>query len=255
MSRILTALVLAPSVLYIVLRGPYWSFFLVVAVVAALCYYEFGGIARLRLPEIALGVVFGTLLLYVRAETAVLTLTLLALLFLTCALRFDNLSTVLPVASAQGFGLLYIYGAWNTAFFLRAINPYWLTFGLAVNWIGDTGAYYVGRSFGRRKLASRISPGKSWEGAIASVVASIVFGIVFLRFLIPSVKPWQAVLISVLANAAGQLGDLAESALKRGAGVKDSGTLLPGHGGWLDRVDSSLFSLPVLYGFLYFFGI
>ncbi|MCU1262419.1 MAG: phosphatidate cytidylyltransferase, partial [Bryobacterales bacterium] len=141
MLRILTALVLAPSVLYIVLRGPYWSFFLLVAVVAALCYYEFGGIARLGLPEIGMGVVFGTLLLYLRAETALLTLTLLALLFLTCALRFDNLSTVLPVASAQGFGLLYIYGAWNTAFFLRDINPYWLTFGLAVNWIGDTGAY------------------------------------------------------------------------------------------------------------------
>ncbi len=255
MRRIITALVLAPSVLAIILRGPYWSFFALVTVVAALCYYEYGGIARMRLPETVVGALAGTVLLYVRAETALLTLTLLALLFLTAALRAHDLATALRTASAQGFGVLYIYGAWNTAIFLRDINPYWLTFGLAVNWVGDTGAYYVGRKFGRHKLAAYISPAKSWEGAVASTVTSLVFGAVFLRLLIPNVKLWQAVLISTLANIAGQIGDLAESALKRGAGVKDSGTMLPGHGGWLDRVDSSLFSLPVVYSLLYFFGI
>jgi phosphatidate cytidylyltransferase len=255
MRRLLTALVLAPAVLYIVLLPQYKPLFFLVAAVAALCYYEFGGLARLRVPEIGLGIAAGTLLLYVRAETALLTVTFMVLLFLVLALRFHNLSEVLPVASAQAIGLLYIYGAWNTALFLHDIGPYWLVFGLAVNWVGDTGAYYVGRAFGRHKLAPRVSPGKSWEGAIASVCASVAFGIVFLHYLIPTVKPWQIVLISVVANVAGQVGDLVESAMKRGAGVKDSGTLLPGHGGWLDRVDSSLFSLPVLYGFLYFFGI
>ena len=255
MLRILTALVLAPAVLYIVLLPQYTPVFILVAAVAALCYFEYGGIARLRLPEIALGIAAGTFLLFARAETALLTVTAIALLFLGLALRFHNLSEVLPVAAAQSFGLLYIYGAWNTALFLHDVNPYWLMFGLAVNWIGDTGAYYFGRRFGRRKLAPLISPGKSWEGTLASVAASVVFGVVALRYLIPAVKPWQAVLISIVTNVAGQLGDLAESAIKRGAGVKDSGTLLPGHGGWLDRVDSSLFSLPVLYGVLYFFHI
>ncbi len=255
MRRILTALVLAPAVLYIVRRPEYTPVLLLVIAVAAVCYYEFGGIAGLRPPEIALGVAAGTFLLFARSDTALLTVTLITLLFLALALRFHDLTEVLPVASAQVLGLLYIYGAWNTALFLHDINPYWLMFGLVVNWVGDTGAYYVGRRFGRSKLAPLISPGKSWEGAFASVAASVVFGIVFLHFLIPAVPVWQAIVISVVANVAGQIGDLAESAIKRGAGVKDSGMLLPGHGGWLDRVDSSLFSLPVLYGFLYFFRI
>jgi phosphatidate cytidylyltransferase len=115
-----------------------------------------------------------------------------------------------------------------------------------LNWVGDSAAYYVGRKLGRHKLAPRISPGKSWEGSIASVAASIVFAVVYLTRLIPSVEIWQAVLLGGVGNIAGQIGDLAESALKRGAGVKDSGTMLPGHGGWLDRVDSILFAMPVI---------
>ena len=108
-------------------------------------------------------------------------------------------------------------------------------------------AFYVGRAIGTHKLAPSISPGKSWEGAIASAVAAGFYGIFFLRFLLPEVPLPAAALLAVAGNAAGQIGDLAESALKRGAGVKDSGTTLPGHGGWLDRLDSSLFSMPVVH--------
>jgi phosphatidate cytidylyltransferase len=98
---------------------------------------------------------------------------------------------------------------------------------------------------GKRKLAPRISPGKSVEGAVASVLLASAFGVVFVHYLLPA-TPWMVALgVSVAGNVAGQIGDLAESALKRGAGVKDSGTLLPGHGGWLDRLDSSLFSMPI----------
>ena len=123
-----------------------------------------------------------------------------------------------------------------------------------MNWIGDSGAYYFGRNFGRHKLAPIVSPGKSWEGAAASLVVSVLFGVFVLpRFV--GIGLWQAAAVSVAANIAGQIGDLAESAIKRGAGVKDSGTLLPGHGGMLDRVDSSLFSLPVLYAVLYFAAV
>ncbi|MGH9693929.1 MAG: phosphatidate cytidylyltransferase, partial [Bryobacteraceae bacterium] len=91
-----------------------------------------------------------------------------------------------------------------------------------------------------------ISPNKSWEGASASILASLLFGIVYLHYAGQGTW-WQAAILAVLGNIAGQLGDLAESAVKRGGGVKDSGTLLPGHGGMLDRVDSSLFTLPVVY--------
>lgn len=254
MKRILTAAVLAPTVLYVVLAGPAWSFFLLVSLVAALCYWEYSAIAGIPRTETVVGILAGTLYFYVQGNVALLLLTLFPLLAMAMALRIRDLSNVLPDTAAQTFGLLYIYGAWKSAFLLHGINPYWLTFGLAVNWIGDTGAYYIGRNFGRHKLAPIVSPGKSWEGAAASVLSAVLFGVLFLpRF--TGVSILSAGLIASAANIAGQVGDLAESAIKRGAGVKDSGTLLPGHGGMLDRVDSSLFSLPVLYAVLYFANI
>jgi phosphatidate cytidylyltransferase len=120
-------------------------------------------------------------------------------------------------------------------------------FGLMVNWIGDTGAYYVGRRFGKHKLAPIVSPGKSWEGAWASGATGTLLGAIYLPWAIPGLNIFLASLIALITNAAGQMGDLAESALKRGAGVKDSGTILPGHGGVLDRLDSTMFAIPVLY--------
>jgi phosphatidate cytidylyltransferase len=255
MQRVITGLVLAPVVIWAVLAGPYNVFFAILALVAAICYYEFGGIARVGVKERWLGVAVGTAMLFLRPDQWYLPLAAFPLLALALALRYEDLAHVLPVTAAQSMGLLYIYGAWNTAFLLRAVNPYWLAFALGVNWVGDTGAYYVGRQFGRHKLAAQVSPGKTWEGSAGSLAVSVLFGAVFLPYFIPNVPVWMAIVISVAANIAGQFGDLAESALKRGAGVKDSGNLLPGHGGLLDRVDSSLFSLPVVYGFLYFNSI
>ena len=99
-------------------------------------------------------------------------------------------------------------------------------------------------------MAPRISPAKSWEGAAASLIASSVFAALYLPRLIPAVTLVPAVALGIAGNVAGQIGDLAESALKRGAGVKDSGNMLPGHGGWLDRVDSVLFAMPVIYALM-----
>ncbi len=144
-------------------------------------------------------------------------------------------------------GLVYIFGAWRCAWLLRSISPHWLMFGLAVNWVGDMAAFYVGSAIGRHRLAPRVSPKKSWEGAIGSVIAGAAFGAAYLHWAIAAVPLWEALGLAAAVNVAGQVGDLAESAIKRGAGVKDSGNSLPGHGGWLDRVDSSLFGLPVLY--------
>src|SRR5207237_1659720 len=110
-------------------------------------------------------------------------------------------------------------------------------------WAGDIGAYYIGRPFGRHKLAPRVSPKKSWEGSIAGVITSVLLGGWYLVYFIPSIPLVNALILTAVANAAGQIGDLAESAMKRGAQVKDSGGLLPGHGGFLDRVDSTLFAL------------
>ena len=144
-------------------------------------------------------------------------------------------------------GILYIFGSWRCAVGLRDLSPHWLCFALALNWIGDMAAYYAGRTFGRHKLAPKLSPKKTWEGSIASIAAAAALGVLYLHYALPERPVWELLLISALANVAGQVGDLAESAIKRGADVKDSGTLLPGHGGFLDRVDGTLFTLPVVY--------
>jgi phosphatidate cytidylyltransferase len=150
-------------------------------------------------------------------------------------------------------------------------GPLYLLFVMLLVWCGDIAAYYVGRAIGKHKLAPRISPGKTWEGAAGSVAGALVLGFVLFRCVNPimsalqrihllrepvtsvasvpqgvSVAPlWTIVLFAICINVAAQLGDLVESAIKRGAGVKDSGTLLPGHGGVLDRIDALLFALPV----------
>jgi phosphatidate cytidylyltransferase len=99
-------------------------------------------------------------------------------------------------------------------------------------------------------MAPRVSPNKSWEGAAASVATAALIGGAYLLRFVPGTTVIEAIGVTAAANIAGQVGDLAESAMKRGAGVKDSGAILPGHGGFLDRVDSTLFALPVIYGYL-----
>jgi phosphatidate cytidylyltransferase len=137
-------------------------------------------------------------------------------------------------------------------------GPSLVTFLFVVVWAGDTAAYYIGRAWGRRKLAPSLSPGKTWEGAMGSVAGSVLaaWGLLELaaqlqaRNLTALSYPeeiWYWLLLAVLVNIAAQVGDLTESALKRSAGVKDSGNLLPGHGGVLDRIDALLLASPVLW--------
>ncbi len=252
MKRLLTAILLIPTVLYVVYFGPPWLLFGVTALVAVICYSEYAGIAAgygIAKPG-PVGYAAGLLVLAMRPQEAPLVFTLVALISLALALRRDLVKT-LPNAAFLLFGIVYIFGSWKFAILLRAESPHWLAYGLILNWVGDACAYYVGKSMGRRGLAPNVSPKKTWEGSAASLAGSVIFGIVYLNRALPAVTLLEAVLLSVLVNVAGQAGDLAESALKRGAGVKDSSSLLPGHGGLLDRVDSSLFALPVVYVKLY----
>jgi phosphatidate cytidylyltransferase len=224
-----------------------WLFLLVLVAVALICFDEYSMITASREP-VAYAAGLGILLL--PAQWLGLFTLLFTLLSLTLAMRSLDPGEGFRRTAALVLGVLYIFGSWRTAVLLRSINPWWLAFGLVVSWIGDTGAYYVGRRYGKHKLAPRVSPKKTWEGSIASAVVSSIAGGLALPRLIPGVGIGEALLLALAANVAGQVGDLAESAIKRGAGVKDSGTLLPGHGGLLDRVDSSMFALPVLYGIL-----
>ena len=244
MSRVLTALVLFPVAVYGTFFAPQFVFVGIVAAVALLCFHEYGGIVAAHGVERPgwLAYLAGLLVLLNPAPLVLAGVALLA-----TALRAGELARLLPAAAAATFGVVYVFGAWRTAVDLRALSPNWLFFALAINFVGDIAAYYTGRAIGRHKLAPVISPAKSWEGAAGSMLAAVIFGLIWRPQLGPSVAVAEVVVLAMAGNVAGQLGDLAESAMKRGAGVKDSSNLLPGHGGFLERLDSSLFSMPVVY--------
>jgi phosphatidate cytidylyltransferase len=251
MTRIITALVLIPLVVYVVLAGPQWALLALMALVGLIAFHEFDTIAGAQ--EIAksgyAGMAAGLILLFA-PEPAWVAIVIVAIGLMTLGLRQGDLAKAMPGAATALLGVVYIFGAWRCAVALREINPHWLMIALLVSWAGDTAALYVGRAFGRHKLAPRVSPSKTWEGSIGSVVGGVLAAGVYAHFLIPSAALWAVLAVAAVGNIAGQVGDLCESAFKRGAGMKDSGTTLPGHGGWLDRIDSSLFSIPVVYALL-----
>lgn len=256
MKRVLTSLILIPLITWIVLLAPDFVFAATVCLFAGLCWFEYAGIARnygARFSAIDGWIPGFAFLLIQRHEGLLLALILLGAL--AFSLRAADLRDSIPSSALYVAGIVYIFGTWRSALALHSINEYWLLFALTINWVGDTAAFYVGRSIGRHKLAPRVSPGKSWEGAAASAIAAGLYGVIFVRWAIPETSFLLAAALAIFGNAAGQLGDLAESALKRGAGVKDSGTGLPGHGGWLDRLDSSLFSMPVVHLLLLAAGV
>ena len=158
--------------------------------------------------------------------------------------------------NASVFAVLYLGFTLSFCVALRALpnGLLWICLGLACVWMGDTGAYVGGRAIGKHKLHPRVSPGKTWEGSVLGLLTSIAVG--FLVRAIYVHQGWWSgelpgsvhiLLVSALAGALGQVGDLAESLLKRAAGVKDSGKMFPGHGGMLDRIDALLFALPGVY--------
>lgn len=159
------------------------------------------------------------------------------------------LHEVLPSIGTSAAGLLMVALPLSYIVRLQGMGDgrMWLLFTLALVWTGDTAAYFVGRGMGRIPLAPQISPKKTWEGAVGNLFGSVLVAAAFSRWLDVGVA--HLILAAVLANVAGQLGDLLESAYKRGAGVKDSGSLLPGHGGMLDRIDALIFAAPVVWAY------
>jgi phosphatidate cytidylyltransferase len=286
MKRVLTALVLIPLVLLAVFRAPDWLFTLLVGVVAVLATIEYLQIAAKYGYKVypwvtcgAVAIVFG---LVAMPETgasnitpwgvllvAGLTMAFTPSLMLAQGMRSSNLRDALPGAALSFFAVPYIGLCLLCLAILRqmAVGWFMVLFTFFAVWVGDTAAYYVGRSIGKTKFAARISPKKTWEGAIASVVGAMVVGVVFAWFAHPLqtfVAPpfgelvrapiWVPAVIALVINVAAQLGDLFESMIKRGADVKDSGTMLPGHGGILDRIDALLFAAPVALVMFLIFG-
>jgi phosphatidate cytidylyltransferase len=283
MKRVLTAAVLVPVVLLIVFKAPWPLFALAISVIVILTLREY-----LNVTE-AYGIKPFRWMSYIVAILVVLAFTiynfswlvpwflrgvlswfslwyLLAVIFGVPVVFRKEMRMAVPAAAMSVFGVIYIAASLGLLIRLRHLPQaeYLIVFILFSVWGGDIAAYYVGKNVGRHKLAPVVSPNKSWEGAIASVVASVGIALLVFHFRdginalfthesdAPTLQPdqlgWaEIVLLGVITNVAAQFGDLFESALKRGAGVKDSGSLLPGHGGLLDRIDALLFAVPVVW--------
>ncbi len=255
MSRLITAIGLLAIALYLIFFAPHAVFVAGAVCMSLLCYWEYSGLVAahsITKPGIY-GLLAGLLILSwpegarLAGITLLSGLTVLMILAFITSLRQSDLRDALPQVAAMLLGAFYAFAPWRFAIDLRRESVHLLFFALALNWAGDTTAYYIGRRFGRHKLAPVVSPKKSWEGALASVAGSIIFGLLYLGHFLPRLPWWENIGLATLGNVAGQFGDLAESAMKRGAGMKDSSNMLPGHGGMLDRVDSSLFALPIVY--------
>jgi phosphatidate cytidylyltransferase len=305
MKRVLTAVALIPVVLLLVFKAsilflaPAIGLITILGLKEYLGIVEAAGIKAIRWPTY----IFGLLpIVAILAITAPLVfdppyrraiyspyepdmLSIWAAVFTAAPLIYGavlvfrkDMRGGLASVAASMFGLFYIALPLSLLIDLRG-NPlrcFLIVFILFSVWAGDIAAYYVGKNFGKRKLAPVVSPNKSWEGAIASSLASLIVAALVFKYqyelrsffsvpfgifwgsvgIPPPGFPWtHVILLGLFTNVFAQLGDLFESALKRGAGVKDSGTLLPGHGGILDRIDALLFAIPFVVCYVGLSGI
>ena len=294
-TRVLTALVLMPAVIAIVLFTPTWAVAIAVAVLTVLALWEYFALGdAIGHRAYRLWTIFCALLIiYVQWRTSQIDSSMFgmfeppkpqqAALFYFSAVQFSPLTVffiflvgiaclslwtrrplveILPAAGISSSALLLIAFPFSFAVRIHAIpmdGRLLLLFTLAIIWASDTVAYFAGRAFGKHPLAPKISPKKTWEGAIAGMIGSLLVAKAFQPGLfighggtmgfIQSF-PGRLFVMAVLGNIAGQMGDLLESACKRSAGVKDSGGLLPGHGGILDRIDALILCIPVIWYYL-----
>jgi phosphatidate cytidylyltransferase len=288
LKRILTAVVLIPIVLLLILRAPVWLVAIVTLAVALLTVSEFlqltksYGVQPFARPAYAFVALFFISLMINTGGgkpllstdqfvvEAAFAAAIAPFIFLTIAMRRSDLSTGYPAAAASTFAFVYIALPLGLLVQLREqyAGAFLILYLLLVVWAGDIFAYFAGKAFGKHLMSPRVSPKKTWEGAIASVVASVAIGGSLLYYAAPvseALLRWglierqdgifnlnrpavlPIILLTTILNIAAQLGDLVESLIKRGADAKDSGSILPGHGGMLDRIDALLFAAPVLW--------
>ena len=287
-KRVVTAVVLIPLVLVLVLTAPLYVMAIVAGAVALLAVAEFlklaalYGVQPLWRPTYSYVVLF---FLFVIAASAnrvplvettamiyglALAVAVVPFVFLTIAMRRTELASGYPAVATSVFAFTYIAVPMALLVQIRQqpAGAILVIYTLLVVWAGDIFAYFAGKAIGRHRMSPEISPKKTWEGAVASVLASVVVGTLWFQHS-AGISTWllQAglierrdgmfglqqpslgviVMLSAIVNGAAQLGDLVESLIKRGAGVKDSGAILPGHGGMLDRIDAMLFAVPVVW--------
>jgi phosphatidate cytidylyltransferase len=288
LKRVLTAVVLIPIVLLLVLRAPVPVLAFVAGVVALLAIHELLKLAEgynIRPLYVPTYIFVGLFFLFIAISSeptpalstsgfafiAGCAAALAPFVFLAIAMRRDELSSAFPAAMVSAFALVYIALPMASLAQLREQwqGSFFLLYLLLLVWAGDIVAYFVGKALGTHRMSPRVSPKKTWEGAVASVIASLAVGMLMAHYAVPISRTLlharlieqrdgvftephllPIVLLSIVLNVAAQLGDLVESVIKRGAGAKDSGAILPGHGGMFDRIDALLFAAPVLWAYM-----
>jgi phosphatidate cytidylyltransferase len=257
-TRELSALVLSPLAVYIIGWSPQYVYDAVIGLIAGLALYEFLVLGRRKgyqLPIVlCILVMLFIILAFVLEPISVEMGVFLALLVIPAwyVLSRRSLDDALPSSAIAIMATLYVGMLGGSLIRLR--NDFWPNIGpklvfflLLVVWLGDAGAYYVGKQFGRHPMSPRISPNKTIEGGIGGIITAIITAVVIHFTFFKEFPLVHAIVAGIVLSLAGVIGDLAESMWKRSAAVKDSGTLIPGHGGFLDRFDSIFFTAPILY--------
>ncbi|MBK9248276.1 MAG: phosphatidate cytidylyltransferase [Ignavibacteria bacterium] len=276
-SRVLVALIGIPALVGIILYGGI-AFLVLIVLISTIGLWEFYRMAEQKgiFPNAVLGIVLGAMmqiLYYVFSTDMVIPilvsnlivagiLTLLSIATLLTELFRDKQNAMLNIASTIG-GVVYVSLFFQCLLGIRMMPEilgmsgdmggyFILTIFISI-WLCDTAAYFAGRAFGKHKLFERVSPNKTWEGAIAGALAAVGGCVAVSAWLLPTMPVIHAVVLGAIVGTIGQVGDLAESLLKRDAGVKDSSQILAGHGGILDRFDSILMVSPVIYWYILIF--
>lgn len=267
MKRILTAVVVLPFLIASILIDSLWWVFVLLAVAAmVLALWEFYLLAKQLKPDRTAGYIAGAALVTIAlyndpAAVLLVQFVIIALIIgtlIAATVRGAPFDKMIASAGATILGVLYVAFLGSHLISIRTgFNPtlsrHLLSFFFLVLMGADTGAYYIGRALGKHKLAPSISPGKTWEGAIGGLLAALAMA-ALAHFWFFRELPLKYILpLAAVMTVVGILGDLAESALKRGAGAKDAANILPGHGGMLDRLDSLLFNAPLIYYFARFY--
>jgi phosphatidate cytidylyltransferase len=255
-ARELTALVFLPLIIWLIGWAPAYAYNVAIAAVAVLAMYEFLNLGRAKGYAVPIPLCVAIMLVIIAAfvidDLSVEFGMFAALLIIPASYVFSKkpLEDSLPSSAIAVLATTYVGLLSGSLIRLRHdFDVGWklIFFLLLVVWLGDSGAYYVGKSLGRHKLSPRISPKKTIEGLAGGMTASIITAVIIHFTFFREFPLVHAIIAGAILSFAGVVGDLAESMWKRSADVKDSGTLLPGHGGFLDRFDSILFTAPILY--------
>jgi phosphatidate cytidylyltransferase len=261
LKRWLTGIICVPILVFMIGFGPRWLFYMLLCAAALVGLWEFYNISAPKLsPYIkwinSLLVLALFLAAYMR-QAMLLPGIIVLLAFFPMALQvftYSGANHKETATSSMAAILGPVYAALPLVLLMfidmRPQGHLWIFFLLAVVFACDTGAFYFGKTFGKHKLHRRVSPGKTWEGAIGGLFSSLLAAMLFLKFI--DLHPFNVTLVLMVLTLAiaSQIGDLAESVIKRDQGVKDSGNILPGHGGILDRIDGLLFAIPILFFYL-----